>query len=320
MLDWRQGLLRFINRRAASAGLFVMPLHRWKRAEALVRSLAQELARVSDRPTSLPMAGIVFSKDRPLQLHALLESYRDLVSNPAPLTVLFRASDEGYRAGYAEVAQANRDVAFVEEDNFRADLIGLMDRLDARAMFFLVDDIVFTRPVDLVDYGAADLALFVPALRLGPNVRRSYTRDRATPTPQFTPLGEAKLRWRWSEGINDFGYPLSVDGNLFATDEMAVMVKTVAYRSPNTFEDALQAFMPLYRDREGICYSHSCIVNIPINKVQNDNANRSGELEVSWFLEQWRKGLKLDVRRLYGFENISPHQEVELGFVPRGAD
>ncbi len=59
--------------------------------------------------------GIVFSKDRPIQLHALLESYTHYTANPAQLVVLYNVSDNNYEKGYEELQKLWPQIQFVKE-------------------------------------------------------------------------------------------------------------------------------------------------------------------------------------------------------------
>lgn len=267
--------------------------------------------------------GVVFSKDRPLQLHALLASYAELVKDPPPLHVLYRASDERYRAAYDEVFRASpAPVEAVAERAFRDDLLALLDRVRAPRLFFLVDDIVFVRPVDFGPLLALDPARFVPALRLAPHLTRCYTFAREQPLPPFREgllADPGLLCWRWRDGALDWAYPLSVDGNLFSTGEIRVLAQRTPFAAPNSFEAALQRHVRLFSGRLGVCHREARVVNVPCNKVQEEIDNRYGETDAETLLALWREGKQLDHRRLYGIVNESAHQDVPLSFVDRGA-
>ncbi len=290
------------------------------RDEARLR-LALRRARAEDCGP-LRAEGIVFSKDRPLQLHALLASYAELVRDPPPLHVVYRPTSDAYRDAYAEVLRASTAPLgkVVVEQSFRDDLLALLDGIEAPRTFFLVDDIVFVRETDLAPLLRLDPARFVPSLRLAPHLRRSYTVDRDQPLPPFRDgvLADPDLRcWRWKDGALDWGYPLSVDGNVFSTAEIRWMARHASFVAPNSFERALQAFQRAFRTRLGICHTASRIVNLPCTRVQEEIDNLHGEIDPAELLEVWRSGRRLDHRRLYGIENVSAHQEVELVFVPR---
>jgi len=289
-------------------------------AGALARARFRLLrARGRDRRPRA-VAGVVFSKDRPLQLHALLASYFARVRRPAPLWVLYTTSGAAFDAAYAEVAAAfaGRPVTWCRERAFRADLLALLDALPADRVVFFVDDLVVLDAVDLVEFADVDPAQVVPSLRLGLNIRRRY--ETPLPPPPFVPgPGDAAGRhyWRWRDGVGDWGYPMSVDGHLFATAEVGLMARLAPFAAPNSFERALTGFAPCFAGRYGACYPRSKILNIPWNRVQHEHPNRAGQVSEHALLARWREGLELDLDALEGFVNESVHQEVPLVLRPR---
>jgi len=273
-------------------------------------------------PGPLRAEGIVFSKDRPLQLFALLESYAELVRDPPPLHLLFRASSAEYEEAYEEVVRLSPAPLgrVICERAFRDDLLALLDGVSAPRSFFLVDDIVVVREVDLPPLLGLDPRRFVPSLRLGAHLRRCYTYAREQPLPSFLDGVLANpdlLAWRWADGALDWGYPLSLDGNLFSTAEIRLLAHRTSFSAPNSFEAGLQAHLRRFRRRLGVCHREARILNVPCNKVQRENENRAGHVDAAELLRVWRSGRRLDHRRLRGIVNESAHEEVELSFVPR---
>lgn len=284
----------------------------------------QELRRTPARrsPTHPLAEGIVFSRDRPLQLHALLGSYFDQVRSPLPLHVLYTGSTPRYRAAYAAIRNSTpaAQVAFIEQQDFHGDLLALLGALRAGVVFFLVDDIVFIAPTDLGEFARCDPFQYVPSLRLGAQLTYCYAHDRPLPLPPFLeggPGGSALRTWRWSEGILDWGYPLSVDGHFFSVAECRFMASRCLFRAPNSFEAALQGFHSQFTQRLGACCETSRIVNIPANRVQGEIANRSAPGTAKEYLVSWEAGLAIDRRPLYGIRPVSVHQEIPLTFTPR---
>lgn len=317
-----RSLFPLADRLAARAGVKLVRDGRWKAMQGERCALLDLLRRRTAEPpgSDFPAACVIFSKDRPVQLAATLGSLRDLVRPLPPTQVLYRASHAGFEASYREVFEAFFGfVSPVPETDFRTDLIAVLGRVAERRTFFLVDDIVFTEPVDLGLLAGLEPEEWVPSLRLGRNLRRCYTSNRAQPLPPLSPAGCAPglLSWRWGDGVLDWGYPLSVDGNLFSTREIACLAEVTQYRAPNSFEVALQHFSPCFSDRRGACYEKSRLVNIPCNKVQEENDNRAGVVTPEALLETWRDGKAIDYRRLYGFRNTSAHEELPFAFADR---
>src|SRR5262249_7004899 len=150
--------------------------------------------------------------------------------------------------------------------------------------FFLVDDDVFISPVDIADFAAADTSRQVASLRLGRCLRRSYVIDAEQPLPEFETTGDEghgveKLRWHWSAGALEWGYPLSLDGHLFDGSEFTDMAELLSFHSPNSLEVSMQRFQRVFRLREGVCYPEPVLVNVPCNRVQTEIPNRHGHLD-----------------------------------------
>jgi hypothetical protein len=257
----------------------------------------------------------VFSKDRALQLQALLVSYRAQVSDPQPLTVLFAASSPEHRDAYEEVREelSSNSVVFVEQesaDSFRKQLMTIIQEVSFERIFFLVDDIVFIEPVNLSHLCSWATSSSVPSMRLGRNIEWAYTSSQPERSPSFRRLPDQLLAWRWGRGELDWAYPLSLDGNIFMTEEIKRITSNLAFSSPNTLEDAMQRFKRQFSNRWGICYAKSRIVNLPLNRVQNDIANLHGNLHQDDLLKAWNRGLRLDVSALTGLVNSSVHEDL----------
>jgi len=268
------------------------------------------------------MECVIFSKDRPIQLDALLSSFYDLVRPKIKITVLYDASTEKLLNSYKELISEVTElgISWVRQKEFRCDLIGILSNVCTPRVFFLVDDIVFTQTVNLDGFIQFDPTKYVCSLRLGENLDFCYTTNQHQPLPPFIDFRNEQfdgLCWCWSEGKLDWGYPLSVDGNIFDTREVFVMVQAGSFRAPNSFEQSLQIFNHIFQRRLGVTRRKSAIVNVPANKVQNENKNRAGDITAEEMLWYWEKGLKIDHVDLTGFNNRSCHQEVVFKFIPR---
>lgn len=293
----------------------------WERAAfaELYRSRIQYVASPGDWPAEC----VVFSKDRALQLHALLSSCMEKMAPQVPLRVLYHASTPAHQRAYEEVRELipRTTISFRKQDSdrsFRDNLMELLDAIASEKMFFLVDDIVFTEDVDVRDFAQYDTDKFVPTLRMGLNLNKCYTLQKDQPLPEATAAAtKDTLTWKWEEGLYDWGYPLSVDGHFFSTHEMTTMIRLLQFSAPNTLEDQLQKFRRFFLFRTGICYKKSRIVNIPCNKVQTENKNLYGNMHQDFLLDRWQQGYQMDFRRLYGCMNESAHQDIPFEFIKR---
>ena len=272
-----------------------------------------------------PAACIAFSKDRALQLHALISSYLEKVASPVPIHILYQASTPLHQKAYEEVIEIfpNNNISFTKQDSdnsFRSNLISLLKSVNSGKIFFLVDDILFVEDFDIEDFVKFDTDKFVPTLRMGLNLNKCYTVQKDQPLPELIPAiikDKDKITWQWDQGAYDWSYPLSLDGHFFSSQEIITMIQLIDFSAPNTLEDQLQKFRRFFLFRKGIAYNKSRIVNIPCNKVQIENKNLCGDMHQDFLLEQWQKGYQMDYRQLYGFSNTSAHQEISFKFRTR---
>ena len=268
---------------------------------------------------------IIFSMDRALQLHALLSTYFEKVKNPIPIYILWRASSSQHKSAYDEVFSlfTTRNIYSIYQKShasFKDQLLAILANIKAEKVFFLVDDIIFINEVDMLDFTQLDAHKMVGSLRLGRNLTRSYTVNKEQCLPPFIKnanCDDHKMVWVWEKGQYDWGYPLSVDGNLFLTREINLLAKYTDFNSPNTFEANLQSYVKYFAHRLGICYRESKILNIPANKIQNDFNNLHGNYHQDELLTAWKNGLQMDYKIFYGFTNESAHQEVGIVLIKR---
>jgi hypothetical protein len=284
-----------------------------------------ELVELEDAELRPGISGVIFSKDRALQLFTLLRTYIECVENPAPLVVLYDASNEMHAAAYREVEAALADdacisVEFVRElAGFRDSLLAVLRRTDTISIFFLVDDIVFIRPINFSIASGINPRRSILSFRHSPHLRRSYTANVSQLPPRLVPakIGGELLEFQWFEQGNEWSNPWSVDGHVLSTAEIRVMARLSDFKGPNSFESALKSFDDFARNRRGLCYSESRILNLPINRVQDDVSNLSGNVSPDFLLEQWNKGLMLDTAMFAGHIPQAPHEEHVIRFKSR---
>jgi hypothetical protein len=296
---------------------------KWER-DALIGLYRDRLHSIP-KSTSTTVECIIFSKDRPMQLHALLSSFYEKISCPIRVHVLYHLTTDSYKKAYIRLIELflEKPVTFVEQrtnHSFKEDLLDILSGVESEKIFFLVDDIVIVEDLNIDDFASFDVDRFVPSLRLGKNISHFYHFNIDQPQPAFIyqeHSGKAKFFWQWSHGKYDWGYPLSLDGHLFSTDEIISMIRTIECKAPNSLENSLNQFKSIFEDRFGVCYKKSVVLNNPCNKVQSENENKYGDLDQGYLLRQWHKGYQIDYRKLYGFINHSPQQEVEIQLITR---
>jgi glycosyltransferase involved in cell wall biosynthesis len=270
--------------------------------------------------TNLNIAGLIFSKDRAMQLQAGIESFllqcRD--ADALCLAVLFKASEAVHQRQYAVLASRFPQVRFIPETDFRSQVLQLLNT--CRHILFLVDDNLFVREfcLDAILESLrqnGDAVGF--SLRLGRNIHRCYMRDVPPAQPAFNPAAPGIVKYSWPNAPHDFGYPLEVSSSLYRTAELVPLLEQLPFANPNTLEGLMAANAQLYVAARPalLCYEQSVAFCNPINIVQTTCHNRAGnnpQHTAQHLAGLFDQGMRMNVARVAGVVPVSCHQEVEL--------
>lgn len=261
---------------------------------------------------------IVFSKDRAAQLELLLRSFKQFFKEweMCTVSIIYKASNEEFQRGYRLCEKLHPEFSYVDEDtceSFRSATLSGFDNNNPLT-FFLVDDIIFKEPISLEDEEFARAFSEPNVLCL--SLRMSKLCNYCYPISQFTPVPETiqqgQNTWTWINEQGDWGYPLSVDGNVFPTELIKLFAENLPYHNPNSFEAHMSAnthvvkHLPLM-----MCYrDNSRLLNVPANRVQETFANRTGNLVSAEELNQrFLDGSRISLEPFVGLKNTSPHEE-----------
>lgn len=318
-------LVRILRRFVALIGGILLSRRNYYELLAQRARAIKELSELETAHLKPGLTGIVLSKDRALQLYALLHTYARFVKNPTALFVIYTGSNEPHKKAYIEVETAfqnsSLDITFAcEKTSFRETLMDVLKKVGTKNIFFLVDDIIFIKPLNLDVASSVDPLRTILSFRHSPHLRRSYTSATSQMPPDFSPTPEGRdlLMFKWFEKGNEWSDPWSLDGQVLSTAEVRVLSRLCDFGAPNTYEAALKSFGDIVRDRNGMCYGESKILNLPINRVQNEVNNISGNVSPEFLLEQWNKGLMLDTSMFDAYAPSSTHEEHPVRFVRRG--
>lgn len=265
---------------------------------------------------------VVFSKDRPAQLELLLRSVRTYLAGwqSASLSVLYAGDDGLGDDGYDVVRYLYPDLRWERESgarSFREHTLGLVDR-SRPLTAFLVDDDVLRAPVSLADAPfarlAADPSILAVSLRLDPGMDRCYSEDAPAPPPPFEP----GLVWAWPGQPGDWGYPMSLDGNVFRTEEIVPLLERLDYSNPNSLEAELAQNPPSLPKL--VCYPRSRLVNVPANRVQDTWQNRHAGVDVDGLNRRFLAGERIALEPFADLRPAAPHHEVDYAWEPRTDD
>jgi hypothetical protein len=265
------------------------------------------------------MQTLIFSKDRTAQLELLLRSIKDKWIGFADIKVIYRATTPDFDAGYNKVRQIHPEFSYVKESNFRNDLLSNLN--DDEYKMFLVDDIVFIRNFSLNEtevktfFNRPDILTL--SLRLSPHINYCYTQKKSCSLPPFN----QDRTWNWKRQTpfpSDWEYPLSLDGHIFRFSDIKHMFFNGNYRAPNTLEGYLDSQSGTMSKTLMLCFNESKIMNIPVNRVQNENLNHAGLNHYfgNDILNQIFLGGKvISTENIYGLNPNSPHYEIPFKFI-----
>lgn len=282
---------------------------------------------------------IIFSYDRPLQLHAFLESLQRYVTGIKKAYVIYRISDCHFGNAYNDLKVAFPEVVFVQQKEAKqADFKSLLLQLafrqsNSRYILFAVDDIIVTDFCNLCECTRAleKYAAYGFFLRLGKNIKQAYMQSISTDQPQ-PPLKQAQVgmyAWQFNKGCYSWGYPNTVDMTIYRKDDIKKCFAEMVYKNPSGLEAQWafpkpaknQQLLKAIKAKIGLCYEHSKVVNLPLNLVQelfagNKHAQAWSTKEL---LKRYNEGYCFDIAPLYKINNKSPHMPYLPSFIKRVA-
>lgn len=261
---------------------------------------------------------IVFSKGRPLQLHAYLESlfrFSDAVQEM--VTVLY-CETEGIR--YEKLMQRFPQVSWVKENKFESDLKQLVSAAGAYIMFGC-DDVVFTGKFCLKKAGRylqEHDQVFGYSMRLGENIQ---------PVPQNCAADDTVIEWSWDCSCQHYNYPWELDCTLYRREDVIQMTmeEETAIKNPNYYEAMITPDNRAQRIRRPhmACGRQGCAVVITVNRVQETHQNGFDDSMLTDIHSLDRlyndEGNTLDIEKIASMDNHAIHVGAEYFLLRRPA-
>lgn len=265
----------------------------------------------------LTILGIVFSRDRAMQLNGTLQSLflhcKD--ADEMQLFVIYKTTSRLHAQQYSQLANEYDRVGFIRERDFRQNVLELLvthaserpsgvcrwsirlgpmlGRLNKLCfptdrpsyVLFLVDDNMFVRDFSLREVQAM-LEAYPKALgfslRLGTNTTHCYPVDKPQAVPPVTYLGSGVIMLDWTatgDSGCDFGYPLEVSSSVYRVSELLPFLNRLPFRNPNTLEGQMATSAHKFRSNPHLlCYERSVAFAIPLNRVQTVYDNRAATI------------------------------------------
>jgi glycosyltransferase involved in cell wall biosynthesis len=259
---------------------------------------------------------IIFSRDRPLQLHCTLRTLLEQGNGLAgvPIQVILRATDDVYLRQYREVFRelsGLRDdcrLLFVEEESFADELAACLFEPEVHSGFFSrfqrpggdparplprtsnrlehvllgVDDCIFVAPFEFPAVSrllAERPEILGCSLRLGRNTTQNYMASTTQRVPPFVPIDGGLVSFDWTTAEGDFGYPLEVSSSVYRVADLWPVLAEGRPRNPNLLEYQLTQIRDRFAEEKPLLAAFETSVAFcnPINLVQTSSPNRAGD-------------------------------------------
>lgn len=266
---------------------------------------------------------IIWSKDRPAQLHLLLDSIQKYMPNAFKTTVIYTYTSEAYKQGYDEIIvnkTLQDEVArcmfgFKYESDFRTDtmeVIGLSDRF----VCFSTDDTVLTRPAEFKPEYMDRVATF--SLRLGFNTIEQdiHAGTQQPPLNTYDDEGDT-ISWFFGDyhPHHNYGYPFGLDMHVYHKKDIYDLTRYMPFKNTNELETGLfhkkLCVSPRMRS-----FKESVAVNVPVNSISG--VTRAGEVHGSpteFLNSEYLSGKRISLDAVSNEKIVGCHQEIKLEWV-----
>lgn len=279
-----------------------------------------------------PLSIVIFSKDRAAQLDLCLKSIQKNLSNLSEhwnIYIIHTSSSKEFEDGYNQLikeyySKPNPIFFFPEHkyNGFKKTLEYCMKHWEDYVLFFTDDDIAYRK----LEYKYEEIVreeLFCTSLRLGSNtfVQDQYINSHCFIPDEVNTSKEKLKRWVWKNQGKDtnFGYPFGVDGHIFSCElAKQIINNTPNYDNPNSLEGKAQHYIEQnisIMPDEMACLEKSCVVGIPVNRVQETCTNKAGFFfnnPPEKLNEEFLKGKRLSLEKMDFDTIIGCHQEIKL--------
>lgn len=249
---------------------------------------------------------IVFSKDRPMQLHGYLESL--LWASECREEQIYVLYKEVLPICYDKVKAYFPRVHWIAEINFVEQLQEIIANADEHIMFGC-DDVVFVDRFKLEkmeSYLQGHNSVFGFSLRLGKNIK---------PMPKKVSRDGEFCVWKWMDSKGHYGYPWELDCTMYRKEDVIQIIDKTGIlniKSPNYLEAIPEENPMEFVSRENLVsyYDKSKAIVITVNRVQETHQNGVDSSKItdvlSLFIEYQYEDRILDLNSItkYGYYRV----------------
>lgn len=298
------------------------------------------------------ISNIVFTKNRPLQLHAYLESlYRSFPSELIQTYLIYKV--ELFDAEYEQLCRKFSNCIVIRETDFHSDFLRVLGLVETKYILFGIDDVVFFDSVDIdvidktFDEHSEDIFGF--AMRFG----LEFVKPGGDVITDLSIAGQTVHRLNWKNGQTpDSRYPFELCATIYTTalvkkiingtmnsnplakklfSPRSVLMKALGkvastrttlksfgyFFSPNTLESWNCRWCQNHKDRlpRFLYFQRLCASAVQVNMVNTSTSNiaeGTTEHTVEVLNEKYKKGYRLDIDFVYQDKPTSTHSGSEF--------
>jgi hypothetical protein len=175
---------------------------------------------------------IIFSKDSPMQLYALLESMSYFWKDHPKPTIIYETSDEKYIQGYYKVFLEYPAQHRMVTNNFHSILMSELYKTSDHLMF-IKDDNIFIRPFrdNYINY-LNNPTIHSFSNKLGLNINYDSKLNKKIELP-------AGVVFNINNYIGEFNQLFSLDGNIFSYHKILDVLHFLKYNNIEELENQL---------------------------------------------------------------------------------
>jgi len=216
-----------------------------------------------------------------------------------------KISNEEYQAMYNK---------WLERHNFSPLLSNMVGKRNKYTNFLCDDSVYFgsLHPSDIsVTMDDRNVVCF--STWLGLNTTYFYMEDKHHKLDNYTKWNNTVM-WEWREQEQELGFPSSINGNIFRTDDILKYLEKMKFGTVNKFEAIWSGQMK----KEGelmAAYNKSIVVNIPMNRIQKDypgNRCIENQIDEGHLNEKYLDDYIIDYDSIDFSNIIGPHQELDF--------
>jgi hypothetical protein len=267
------------------------------------------------------IATLILTKDRPMQFDCCLRSLVKnfpwasevfvLIHNETPeYTSIFHGYDdfEAYNSG-----QIPKLIIVPEKNGFKESLVNTLKQIaeEYEHILLLTDDTICYRELTNITSLSSllhDPSVFTVSLRLGENTTNQNPDDASDKMSIPVPFvdGVAIWNWRKEKPLKNTGYPISMDGHIYRSEQIADMTERIPFKNLREWEGELVAatqgdiFKEVYWNYSMMaCPQYSYCVNVNTNMVQYPFNIRCGPYSqtAGSLLDKFKAGFRVNLEK-----------------------